>query len=68
MKLQHHKMVKHTQNHSSAVSPTNCLNVFDLVVWLAIKGLICWKLEWSSIYEKFAEALSQSNKLLSLTK
>ena len=68
MKFRHHKVVKHTQNYASAVSPTNCLSVFDPVVGLALKGLICWKFKWSSIYEKFAEALSQSNKLLSLTK
>ena len=37
-KRQHHKMVKHTQTIRRQ-KPTNCLDVFDHFVGLALKGL-----------------------------
>ena len=39
-KRQVHKMVKHTQTNRWLL-PTNCVNVFDHFVGLALKGLNC---------------------------
>ena len=54
-----HKMVKHTQTICRLLS-TNCLNVFDHFLWLALKWL---KTVVSDFYGTHSEAYSEPSQI-----